>query len=110
MSMTSNPAEKTLTSSAFILDHKDKTITSLGSAFNADRTKRFDFLGCPDSHQVNADITTGSGVPTPEYVKFAEWGHRGHVLTHLGTMISDKGSMDAWYCQDDSVSCYDTKS
>ena len=110
MSMTTNPTADALSSAAFLQAHKDETMTSLGSAFNASRSRRFDFLGCPGAHSVNADATIGTGVPTVENVKMAEWGHRGHSLTHLGTMISSRGSMYAWYCQDDNVSCYDTKS
>ena len=112
MSMTSDPTEKTSAYAAFAESHKGKSLTSFGSAFNATGTKRFELWGCPDAHEMSAALTTGTGTPGIEYTKMLDFdgAHRGHQLTHLGSMISDKGSRAAWYCQTDDKMCYDTKS
>ena len=112
MSMTSNPTEKSTSHEAFRLAHKWKTMTGFGAAFNETRAKRLEFIGCPDAHEMSASVAVGSGAPGIEYTKTGDFfgAHRGHALTHLGTMISDKGSLDAWYCQSDDKACYDTKS
>ena len=110
MSMTSNPTERTEAMEAFYRRNAGKMMTVFGSAFNEAGTKRHEFNGCPDSHEMSAYVAQGTGAAGIEYTKMMDFfaSHRGHPMTHLGSMISTKGSMDAWYCQKDDKVCYDT--
>lgn len=112
MSMT-NPTEKEMAMVEFYRANMGKTFTMFGAAWNADHTKRYEFVGCPGAHEMAMKMMDGSGSAAGiEYTKMADFfaNHAGHPMTHLGSMVSDKGFMDAWYCQRDDKVCYDTKS
>lgn len=110
MSMTSNPTDRTEDHATFLQRHTGNTFTVFGSANNEAGTKRVELTGCPATHEITAFVAKGSGAPGIEYTKVADFfgAHRGHALTHLGTMLSTKGNMDCWYCQKDDKLCYDT--
>lgn len=112
MSMTSHPSENyTNNHKQFEAAHLGKAMTSLGSFFD-DSGKRYEASFCASDHAGSFTSMDGQANAGMDYTKINDWfvAHRSHALTHCGTVSSDKGTADVWFCQVDKKFCFDDQS